>query len=101
MLEVTLRGFEGKEAIYARDRREGNNMINQARAKLGQLTRLWHILFFTLWSLELNLPCAPHLMAIPRLRSKNGAVLTLSVGKVAFSHFAHFVEIATPRSNPA
>jgi hypothetical protein len=36
MLEVTARGFEGKEAVYARDRMEGNNMINQARARMGQ-----------------------------------------------------------------
>ena len=40
MLEATLKGREEKEskkdAVYARDRAEGNNMINQTRAKLGQ-----------------------------------------------------------------
>ena len=40
MLEVTLKGCEEKDskkhAIYERDMMEGNNMINQARAKLGQ-----------------------------------------------------------------
>ena len=40
MLEVTLKDCEEKDskkdAIYERDRREGNNMINQTRGKLGQ-----------------------------------------------------------------
>ena len=40
MLEATLKGREEKDskkdAVYARDRIEGNNMINQTRAKLGQ-----------------------------------------------------------------
>ena len=40
MLEATLKGCEEKEskkdAVYARDRMEGNNLINQTRAKLGQ-----------------------------------------------------------------
>ena len=52
-------------------------MAMLSRVYFGSLTHLWHVLIFTLLSLELNLPSAPHLMAIPRLRSKNGAVLTL------------------------
>ena len=40
MLEATLKGCEEKEAkkdaVYARDRMEGNNLINQTRKMLGQ-----------------------------------------------------------------
>ena len=40
MLEATVKGCEEKEskkdAVYARDRMEGNNLINQTRTKLGQ-----------------------------------------------------------------
>ena len=36
MLEVNARSFEGKEAVYTRDRAEGTNMINQGRVRLGQ-----------------------------------------------------------------